>query len=252
MNTTATDVTGIERIDHREAMAITEVEFDRMVACLRALEPSDWARRTDCEAWDVRAVALHLLGAAESNASMRESVHQIRKGKRLFKEMGGHHWVDGVNEIQIRERSDLGVEELINRYVAVAPRAVSMRRRLPRPVRALPLVVFPEPIGRMSVGYLMDMVYTRDVWMHRVDISRAVGHDMELTAEHDGRIVADMVAEWAALHGEPFTLELEGPAGGSFRAGGEDEYVRIDAIEFTRIVSGRGDASGILAHPLPL
>ena len=43
----------------------------------------------------------------------------------------------------------------------------------------------------------MDMVWTRDVWMHRIDITRATGRPLvgKLTAEHDGRIVADIVAE---------------------------------------------------------
>ena len=43
------------------------------------------------------------------------------------------------------------------------------------------------------MGYLVDIILTRDTWMHRVDIARATGRPMELTAEHDGRIVADVV-----------------------------------------------------------
>jgi hypothetical protein len=27
---------------------------------------------------------------------------------------------------------------------------------------------------------------------------------MHLTPQHDGRLVADIVAEWASIHGEPF------------------------------------------------
>ena len=33
---------------------------------------------------------------------------------------------------------------------------------------------------------------------------------MELTAGHDGRLVADVVTEWARRHGQPFTLTLTG------------------------------------------
>lgn len=47
--------------------------------------------------------------------------------------------------------------------------------------------------------------FTRDVWAHRMDIAVAPGHQMDLDAEHDGRIVADIVAdivaEWALTHG---------------------------------------------------
>jgi hypothetical protein len=109
-----------------------------------------------------------------------------------------------------------------------------------------------EPIGKETVGYLMDMVYTRDVWMHRVDIARAAGKRMELTIEHDGRIVADMVAEWSTYFDEPFVLELEGVAGATFHRGTGTGPVRVDAVEFVRIISGRAPGAGLLAHSLPL
>jgi uncharacterized protein (TIGR03083 family) len=225
-----------------------------MLSAARELAPEDWAQPTVCTGWDVRAVMLHLLGAAESNASIGESVHQMRLGKRLFKQIGGHHWVDGVNEIQIRERSSLTNAEVIDRYAAAIPKAVRMRQRLPRAVRALPVVDFGEVIGRKTVGYLMDMVYTRDVWMHRVDIARATGHALDLTPEHDGRIVADLVAEWTQLHGLEFELVLTGPAGGVFTSGTGGERREVDAVEFASVLSGRGSvpATGLLAYELPL
>jgi uncharacterized protein (TIGR03083 family) len=256
MTATSTDVTTIGRIGHEEAMELTAAEFDRMVVLFRQLGPDDWARPTDNDQWDVRATALHLLGAAEGNASMREGMHQLRQGKRLFKEIGGHHWVDGVNELQIRERAGVANEQIADRYAAVAPAAVKARRRIPAPIRKLRVVDFPEPIGRETVGYLMDMVYTRDVWMHRVDIARATDQKMELTTEHDGRMIADMVAEWATTFDEPFTLVLEGVAGGTYHRGDTggpgSEPVRIDAVEFVRILSGRAPGTGLLSHPLPL
>ena len=70
-----------------------------------------------------------------------------------------------------------------------------------------------------TIGYLTDIILTRDPWMHRADIARATGAAHVLDAGHDGAIVADVVAEWAARHGQPFTLELAGPAGGSFSGG---------------------------------
>ena len=111
-------------------------------------------------------------------------------------------------------------------------------------------MTFPV-VGRRSVGYLVDLVITRDVWMHRVDISRAAGADLDLTSEHDGRLVADMVSDWASTHVDPFVLELTGPAGGVF-VRGDVPPTRVDAVEFLRIVSGRGSGDGVLANPLPL
>lgn len=102
------------------------------------------------------------------------------------------------------------------------------------------------------MAYLLDTILTRDPWMHRVDISRATGRDMVLTAEHDGYLVADVVAEWARRHGQPFTLELTGPAGGRFAGGDRSgEHITTDAIEFCRILSGRATGEGLLTQEVP-
>ena len=87
--------------------------------------------------------------------------------------------------------------------------------------------------------------------MHRVDIARATGRDLLLTPDHDGRIVADVVAEWARVHGQPYRLTLTGPAGGTWSAGAGGEEITLDAIEFCRILSGRAPGTGLLAHEVP-
>jgi hypothetical protein len=61
-----------------------------------------------------------------------------------------------------------------------------------------------------------------------------------LTADHDGVLVDDVVHEWAERHGEPFTLHLTGPAGGTWGSGGPK--LEFDAVEFCRSISGRGTA----------
>jgi hypothetical protein len=123
-------------------------------------------------------------------------------------------------------------------------------------VRALPVLPIGSALGTdlgwKPLGYLFDIGFTRDVWMHRVDIARATGLPMRLTADHDGRIVADIVAEWATVHDDPFTLRLEGPAGGDFVGRGGSTLLVIDAVEFARVLSGRGDGEGVLRHKLPL
>jgi hypothetical protein len=104
---------------------------------------------------------------------------------------------------------------------------------------------------KWRMAYLIDRVLNRDTWMHRVDLARATGHPMELTPEHDGRLVADVVAEWADRHGQPFSLHLEGPAGGDFGHGGGGEELRLAAVDFCRILSGRAPGEGLLAQPVP-
>jgi hypothetical protein len=109
-------------------------------------------------------------------------------------------------------------------------------------------------LGWKPIGYLFDMGFTRDVWMHRVDLARAIGHRLTLTAEHDGRIIADIVAEWATLHTDPFTLHLTGPAGATYRRGTAGEVIHTDAVELCRTLCGRGPrpTDSVLRHALPL
>ena len=102
-----------------------------------------------------------------------------------------------------------------------------------------------------AIGYLVDTILTRDPWMHRIDISRATGRPLVLTAEHDGAIVADAVDEWAGRHAQPYRLTLTGPAGGTWSRGSDGPVIEMDAIEFCRTISGRLPGEGLLATEIP-
>jgi uncharacterized protein (TIGR03083 family) len=216
-----------------------------------SLTEDEWAAPTDCTGWDVRTMVLHVLGSADAQASVREFLHQFRRGLPLNRRIESHHWVDGLNELQIRERAHLSNEEVVAQLAAVGPRAVAGRWGTPGPMRHLP-VPFGPPIGWAPLKYLLDVGFTRDVWAHRIDVHAAVGRPMALTADHDGRLVADLVSEWADVHGQPFELVLEGPAGGKFTRGAGGERVELDALDFVRTLSGRLPGEGVLANPLPL
>jgi hypothetical protein len=118
-------------------------------------------------------------------------------------------------------------------------------------LRWLP-VPFGPPIGWHPLTYLLKEGFTRDVWMHRIDIADATGNALSLTAGHDGALVAGIVAEWAGTHGEDFVATLAGPAGGRFAQGSGGEEINMDAVEFCRILAGRGEGHGLLEHKLPL
>jgi uncharacterized protein (TIGR03083 family) len=239
------------RIKRPEARVLAEKEFVRFAALVESLTTEEWASPTDCTAWDVRKMALHVLGSGDAQASVREFAHQFRRGMPLNKEIDSHHWVDGLNELQIREREHLSNSKLVARLEAVGPKAVNGRWRTPPPMRYLPLP-FGPPIGWVPLKYLLDVGFTRDVWAHRIDIHAAIGRPMHLTADHDGRLVADIVAEWASIHGQPFELVLDGPAGGKYTQGVDGERVEIEALDFIRTLSGRLPGAGVLSHPLPL
>jgi uncharacterized protein (TIGR03083 family) len=252
----ATLASQILRVEHQEAMQIAATENARVGELVHALGPADWDMTTDCTGWTVRDVVIHLIASAEAQASPVEFGRQVWAGRPLTRQIGGHHWVDGVNEAQLRARREWTHEELPRRWTKAAAAALSARRHMPALLRALPVLPLGSGLGtRMGwkpLGYLFDIGFTRDAWMHRVDLARAIREPLVLTAEHDGRIVADIVAEWAGVHEDPFTLDLRGPAGGCYAARGGSTPIELDAVEFVRVLSGRGQGAGVLAHKLPL
>jgi uncharacterized protein (TIGR03083 family) len=229
-------------------MRLAATEYDRFLAQLRLLDDGDWTRPTECPGWDVRTMASHVLGMAEMAASLRQQVHQQRAAARA----GGG--IDALTGVQVRERLHLTPPELMDRFAAVAPRAVRGRRRMPGLLRRR-TVPEEQVVGgareKWTFGFLVDVILTRDPWMHRLDIARAVGREAELTHDHDGVLVADVVAEWAQRHGSPYRLRLTGPAGGSWSAGDHGPELELDAAEFCRLVSGRGTGTGLLAEQIP-
>jgi uncharacterized protein (TIGR03083 family) len=226
----------------RRAAPGVAAEADRRFAeLLRCLSPAEWSTPTELPGWDVKAIACHVLGEAESYR-IREALHQVIAGR---KRANGRALVDGMNDVQVADRADLSPKEILARLDFAAPRFRRFRARMPPPIRAIR--VPNPPYGWLPVGHLVDVVYTRDRWLHSIDICLAIGRPVEVDADHDARIVADVVAEWAAIHGQPYRLALDGPAGGLFVRGDGGEEHQLDAIEFCRIVSGREHGTGLLA-----
>jgi uncharacterized protein (TIGR03083 family) len=246
-----TRVADIPPMSRSEAREIATTEYQRLVELLDTLADDDWSKPTDCTQWDVRDLAGHLLGAAEGFSSCRQLLHLMRAAKK--EEARGGSFIDGMTTTQVREGSNLRTAELVSRLHTAAPHCVRFRSRMPSPLRAIPIKqqLLSGATERWTVGYLLDTILTRDVWMHRVDIARAIDRDVVLTAAHDGRIVADAVAEWARRHGQSFTLELTGAVGGTFVAGSGGETISLDAVDLCRIFSGRDTREGLLAQEVP-
>jgi uncharacterized protein (TIGR03083 family) len=239
----------LQPLGHREAMGLAETEFVRMVDLLNSLSSDDWPRPTVCEEWDVRAMASHVLAMAEAQASMRQFAHDFRAAsKRKDGRM-----IDAMTGTQVRERASMTPAAITAGLAAVASKAVQARRRTPALVRWAVRFKQDPPFDaeKWQFGYLVDTIFTRDTWMHRLDISRATGHSMVVTAEHDGRLIADVVAEWARRHGQPFALTLSGAAGGVWRVGTEGEHIEIDALDFCWSVGSRRPGTGLLATEVP-
>jgi uncharacterized protein (TIGR03083 family) len=222
------------------AMRLAAAEYNRCAETFRSLTPAQWALPTDCPVWDVRQMAAHMLGMAEMAASIRENLRQQRKAAQAAK--AGGLYIDALTRLQVDERADWTPERITERYAARAPKASAGRRRTPAFVRSRTMPQSQEMNGvtePWTLGYLIDVILTRDPWMHRMDIAAATGTAPPLTADHDGVIVADVVAEWAGRHGKDFELTLTGPAGGTWRNGANGPSWTLDAIDFCRAISRR-------------
>ena len=255
---TAIDVSTISPLTHDEALRMQGVEFDRAVTMLESLDAAAWAAQTDCPDWDVRHMYLHVLGACEAGASTVENVRQLGKAM-LHRRRSAGPLEAALSSVQVRDRAELTPEQIVSRLRAVAPKTLRGRGRVPAALRQRVRVPVDGPVvEKWSLGYLLGTIYLRDLWMHRVDASRATGAQLELTTDHDRRIVADVVAEWARRHGRPFVLELSGVAGGTYtRAAPADadapaaERRSLDAVEFCRTMAGRQAGDGLLTTIVP-
>jgi uncharacterized protein (TIGR03083 family) len=235
-------------------------EYDRMVAALEQLEGDDWKQLTDCPEWDVRQLACHMVGMAAMAATPLESARQ-QKLARAEAETNGGSVLDALTGLQVHERDALTPAEVVDAARRVGPRAARGRRFTPGFIRRR-LLPEPQHVNGVdepwTLGYLIDVILTRDPWMHRIDLAQATGRALELSAEHDGAIVDDIVREWAERHDRPYDLELTGPAGGRWssdhQSSGQDavsEPIVMDAIEFCRTLSGRATGAGLLTTQVP-
>jgi len=239
-------------LDRSVAVRLAAAEYDHVVALLERLTPEQWSAPTDCPAWDVRAMAGHMLGMAQMAASIPEMLAQQRAAARRQKLDGGLN-IDALTAVQVEKNAGLSTTEIVEGMRATGPKAARGRRRTPALVRNRTMPGDQGQGGqpeRWTFGYLLDTILTRDPFMHRIDISRATGVPLHATADHEGRIVDDVAREWLARHGKPCLLELTGPAGGRWGEPG-GEQITMDALEFCRAVSGRAPQPGLLSVPVP-
>lgn len=240
-------------LDRPTAMQLARDEYARVADAVVGFSPQQWTLPTDCPGWDVRAMVAHICGMAAMAATPWELARQTVKAGNAVKRTGAAQ-IDALTGLQVSERSERTPEELLTELRSIGPKAARGRRRVPAFIRNRRL---PEEqsIEEMSewwtIGYLLDVVLTRDPWMHRIDLSRATGNELILTKDHDGVIVDDVVREWAGRHGRPYRLHLTGPAGGTWSKGDGGEELELDAVEFCRILSGRAQGDGLLRTIVP-
>lgn len=229
----------VEPLTHKEWIAAGADQNDAFLKLLRSLTPAEWTLPTDCEKWTVKDIALHVLGAAEGFTSFRELGHQFVGARRRKRELGTQ--LDAMNQTQVDDRRHLGEDELAALLEDKLPKFLAVRSRFGGIGKWVPM--YDPYLGAINVRYLMDTIFCRDAFMHRIDVARATDRNTEF-GEYEARIVADVVREWVRRARPQLRLELTGPAGGIYVLGSAPTATLSgDAIEFSRVLSGRGSSN---------
>jgi hypothetical protein len=213
-----------------------------------------------------------MLGMVAMAASVPEQLRQMRVAKKR-----GGELIDALTAVQVEMYDGWPPVQIVAEYERLAPKAARGRSRTPKLIRDRRMpddqpVAPPHEYERWTFGYLLDVILTRDPWLHRTDIAAATGRELRLTADHDGVIIDDVAREWAQRHGQPCTLTLTWPVGQRYVFGwrgtvdqmedapgdplgaagpGDGPSYALDAVQFCRILSGRGSGDGLLQTRVP-
>lgn len=240
----ATAAATIALPDRRRAAELAGQELAALIAMARQFTPEHWAAPTDCTEWTVRDMIAHLAGALEE--AVRPSVnfkHQALAALGTRRDKGVRAWVDYTTEAQVNERRGRTPEQLLAELERLTPRFDRVRARSPEFLRR---IAIPRTSGLRrgaDLAYLMDVIYSRDVWLHRVDLARATGVPAPKTEAESSvveQVIRDLDLEWT---GPPVELELTGHAGGRWVLGTGEPVARVreDTVAFMRLLSGRSD-----------
>lgn len=227
-------------------LELAHTAYERLAEEFAGLKTEDWTRPTPCEGWTIRDLGGHVLGAMRAAASLRELASQQREIARRAKDTGMNQ-TDAMTAVQIDRTEDVPTDELVDEMSRLVAPAIRGRGRIPGVLRRRIgfEVEVPGVSERWTLDYLNGCILTRDAWLHRFDLTDAIGATPTVD-DVDHAIVADVAVEWASRHGEPVDLTLTGPAGGTLTVGSGGPSLELDAIAFCKVLSGRG------THPHPL
>ena len=240
--TTAPRAAELAQTDPDRGRDLAVAEYAALVAMVDGLRRRRLGAADRLQGWRVREMVAHVAGAAEEACRLPVLLrHQaaalvgVRRGRGSL--------VDLLCEVQVRDRERLSGPDLAADLRRWAHGAPDGRRRQPGLLRRTPLPAFAglRPGARMA--YLLDVVYLRDVWLHRVDLHRATGAVMPLSAaegEVVAQVVRDLDLDWT---GPALTLTLTGRGGGRWTIGDGAPVAEVseDAVALMRLLSGRSD-----------
>lgn len=247
----------IARLSREEVVPLAREELTRFLSLLETLAPADWDKPTDCALWTVKDIVAHQASHVLALTRYREFLDQFNPLNFRDYTRKGMNSLDAANQRQVDQRAHWTPAQLIAEMRDNGEASFVGRQRFPALLRWLRIQP-PGYAGLISVGELIDNIFTRDMWMHRLDICRTTGREMALTADHDGRITALVVRDLdrhlaLKLGGRALVYRLTGKAGGEWVLGGNDAAaadVSLDVATFHRLASGRISGQQVLQQEL--
>ena len=232
----------ISPLSTQEAEDMSNSMNSALIDLLKQLDASEWDAPTDCERWAVRDHVAHQIGWNEAFMSTKELLHQVTSAVGRIKEIG--NLIDAQNQVQVDERRHLEPQRAIACLEETFPRAAAKRKRITSVVGRLP--VYSGYLGGwMNLNYLAAAIFPRDIYMHRVDIAQATGREVTI-GPAERRLIDDIVRDWYGRTKAPVRLELTGPAARTYVSDEPPQAtLRIDAVQFTRVLFGRANKSSI-------
>lgn len=215
---------------------------------LDGLGAANWEGPTECTGWSVRDMAAHLLGAQEDGMSVPTALRRRRTGKRRYP---GLSLLDAANQVQIDSHAQESTQDLALYYRANIPKLAKHVERFPKVLAHIPVDKTMAPGNSpLRLGYLYNVIYLRDAWMHGIDLARATGlprpvSDMEAMVVE--QIMADASIQWGA--GPGLEVELTGEICGTWQLGRPGQPSRATAVglDLCRRLSGREPDTEVLA-----
>jgi uncharacterized protein (TIGR03083 family) len=220
------------------------LEGDMVADLLRSIGDDDWERPTDCTEWSVRDMTAHLAAQAEDSLTPWAFPRRERAARRNYPQLSP---LDAYTAQQVADHDGPSGPELASLFVNRWPRAVRAMRWT-RPLRRVKIDPHIPGVEPFTVGYFQDAILPRDLWMHRIDLTRAIDQPMK-HAPHERMIVEDVIADLASSWPHPpAELTLGGAVTGTWTlgAGQPQTTVEADTVDYMRTLSGRNAAPDLL------
>lgn len=233
---TETRLEEVPGVGRAEAWRLAAAENEAFLALLRDVRADEAGAPTACAPWTVRDVAAHILGWAEAVSSPREFLRQGRAALGRRRAYDGNI-IHAQNAVQVEQAADQPLDTIVARLEVALPRLLKARKALA--VVGAPLPMSNPLFGFTTVAFVMRMIFTRDIAMHRSDIAVATGRAF-MVAPETRRVFEDCLRHWAARARPDVRLDLTGDLGGRYVAGGGAASVRGDGHTFFRLLGGRG------------